>query len=236
MPWRRIATTPVMMPSPADAAMPMRMPSSGGTPHTLTAWAVTYPPVPKNIACPNDSKPPYPIRRLKAHASSAKHSPCITKKGERPVRGTTNKSAVMIANAIISSRIVRGVTGKVSSVIAVMLGRPSRQSRWFHQQHQHHQNEYHGVGGFRIEVLGQALDQAQCKAGNDRPHDRSHAADHHHREHHDDDVLAHQRPDLVDWRRQHTRQRRQTNAKAIGQRDHSRYIDAESAHQRRVFG
>jgi hypothetical protein len=44
-----------------------------------------------------------------------------------------------------------------------------------------------------IEHLGQALDHAEREAGDDRAHDRAHAADHHHREHDDDEVGAHQR-------------------------------------------
>src|ERR1700681_2450145 len=99
----------------------------------------------------------------------------------------------MTPNAIISSRMVRGVTGSVSSVMAVMSARPSHQSRRFYKQHQHHQDKYHGVGGFGIKVFRQSLDHPERKAGDDRSHDGTHAADHHHREHDDDQVGAHQR-------------------------------------------
>src|SRR3982074_2738979 len=100
----------------------------------------------------------------------------------------------MMPNAIISSRMVRAVTGSVSSVMAVMSGRPSRQSRRLYQQHQHHEDKYHGVGGLGIKVFGQSLDHAERKAGDDRTHDGTHAADHHHREPHDDQAGAHTPP------------------------------------------
>src|SRR3954447_341573 len=100
-----------------------------------------------------------------------------------PVHGTTASSTAITANTIISSRMARGLTGSVSSVNALMSGRPSGQSRWLHQQHQHHQNENYGVGSFGIKILCQSFDHAERKAGDDRPHDRAHAADHHHREH-----------------------------------------------------
>src|ERR1700732_197494 len=99
-----------------------------------------------------------------------------------PVQGTTDNSAAMTTKTIISSRMARGVTGRVSSVMAVMSRRPSRQSRRLHQQHQHHQDEYHGVGSFGIKVFRQSLDHPERKAGDDRPHDRPHAANDHHRE------------------------------------------------------
>src|SRR5437660_1464351 len=88
-----------------------------------------------------------------------------------------NASVIITKYAISSSRIARGVIGNVSSVNAVMSGRPSGQSRWLHQQHQHHQHEDHGVGSLGIKILRQSLDHAERKAGDDRPHDRTHAAD-----------------------------------------------------------
>src|SRR3981189_2959899 len=100
-----------------------------------------------------------------------------------PVNGTEASSAAITTNTIISSRTARGVTGKVSSVNALMSGRPSGQSRWLYQQHQHHQDEDHGVGSLGIKVFGQSFDHAERKARDDRPHDGPHAADHHHREH-----------------------------------------------------
>src|SRR6476646_2291297 len=99
-----------------------------------------------------------------------------------PVNGTAASSSAMMTNTIISSRTARGVTGRVSSVNALMSGRPSGQSRWLHQQHQHHQNKDDGVGSLGIKIFGQSLDHAKREAGDDRPHDGTHAADHHHRE------------------------------------------------------
>src|ERR1041384_416766 len=102
-----------------------------------------------------------------------------------PVNGTTASSSAMMPNTIISSRIACGVTGRVSSVNADMSGRPSRQTRRLHQQYQHHQDEHHGVGSLGIEIFGQSLDHAEREAGDDRSHDRAHAADHDHGEYHD---------------------------------------------------
>src|SRR6202158_3373346 len=107
-----------------------------------------------------------------------------------PVSGTISNSAVMMPKATISSWMARGVTGIESSVIAVMLGRPSRQSCRLYKQHQHHQDKNHGVGGFGIKVFGQSFDHTQRKSGHDRSHDRTHAADDHDRDPHDDDIFA----------------------------------------------
>src|SRR3974390_55471 len=103
-----------------------------------------------------------------------------------PENGTRRSSTVMMPNAIISSRIVRPLTGMVSSVIAVMSDRPPRQSGRLRKQHQHHEHKYHGFGCLGIKVLGQSLDRSERKARNDRTHDRTHAANDHDREHHDD--------------------------------------------------
>src|SRR5918911_5503280 len=100
-----------------------------------------------------------------------------------PVAGTIASSTAMPAKTIISSRTARGDAARVSSVNALMSGRPSSQSRRFYQQHQHHQHEYHGIGGLGIEVFGQALDHPERKARDDRTHDGAHAADHDHGEH-----------------------------------------------------
>src|SRR5260370_16479891 len=115
-----------------------------------------------------------------------------------PVHGTIASSTAMIANTIISSRIARGVTGIELSVIAVMSGRPSGQSRWFYQEHQHHQDEYHGVGSLGIKVLRQAFDHPERETGDDRSHDRAHAADHHYREHPHHEAGPHQPPHPID--------------------------------------
>ena len=42
--------------------------------------------------------------------------------------------------------------------------------------------------------------------------------------------------DVVDRRRHHAGESRERDAEAVGQRDHARHVDAESAHQRRVLG
>jgi hypothetical protein len=76
-----MASEPTTTPSPADATVPVAIASSGGNPHTFAACAQTYPAVPRNIACPNDSNPPKPSSRLKAHAKSAKHSAFIMNTG-----------------------------------------------------------------------------------------------------------------------------------------------------------
>src|SRR4029453_14346237 len=112
-----------------------------------------------------------------------------------PVAGTIASSTAIATKTIISSRTARGVDGRVSSVNALMSGRPSSQSRRLYQQHQHHQHEYHGVGGLGIEVFGQALDHPEREAGDDGAHDGTHAADHDHGKHDDDEVGAHQRAD-----------------------------------------
>src|SRR4249920_1880636 len=104
-----------------------------------------------------------------------------------PVAGTMASSAAITTKTIISSRTARGVAFRVSSVNALMSGRPSSQSRRLYQQHQHHQHEYHGVGGLGIEVFGQALDHPEREAGDDGAHDGTHAADHDHGEHDDDE-------------------------------------------------
>src|SRR5260370_24843944 len=104
-----------------------------------------------------------------------------------PVHGTIASSTAMIANTIISSRIARGVTGIELSVIAVMSGRPSGQSRWFYHEHQHHQDEYHAVGSLGIQVLRQAFDHPERETGDDRSHDLAHAADHNNHDHQADE-------------------------------------------------
>src|SRR5690349_16512173 len=103
-----------------------------------------------------------------------------------PVHGTEASSTAMAANTAISSRSPRGVTFRVSSVTTVISGRPSRQSGWLHQKHQHHQHEHDSVGGLGVKILGQAFDHPERKAGDDRAHDRPHAADHDYRKHDDD--------------------------------------------------
>ncbi len=104
------------------------------------------------------------------------------------------------------------------------------------QQHDRHHDEDHRVGCLGEEHLGQALDQAEREAGDDRSHDRAHAADDHHREHHDDEVRPHLRAHVVDRRGHHAGERRERDAEAVGQSDQARHIDAEGPHQGRVLG
>ena len=47
---------------------------------------------------------------------------------------------------------------------------------------------------------------------------------------------AHLRRHVIDRRRHHAGEGRERNAEAVGERDHARHIDAEGAHQGRVFG
>ena len=61
-------------PARVAAAVPVRIASSVGNPQTLAACAERYPAMPRNMACPKDSRPPNPSSRLKAQAKSAKHS------------------------------------------------------------------------------------------------------------------------------------------------------------------
>src|ERR1700730_13697160 len=78
-----------------------------------------------------------------------------------------------------------GATGSATRSIS---GRPSEQPRGPDQQHDRHDDENHRVGCLREEHLGQSLDDAETEAGQDRAHDRAHAADHYDRKHDDDEV------------------------------------------------
>src|SRR4029077_5670480 len=108
--------------------------------------------------------------------------------------GATMSAAVMMMNAIVSLRPSAECAGAAMvSVATAMSGRPSEQAGRPDQQYDRHDDEDHRVGGFRKEHLGEALDHAEAEPGDDRPHDRAHAADHHHGEHHDDQVRSHLR-------------------------------------------
>jgi hypothetical protein len=61
--------------------VPARIASSGVRPQTFAECAEMYPAIPRNIACPNDSSPPKPMSRLKAHAKSPKHNAFIRNTG-----------------------------------------------------------------------------------------------------------------------------------------------------------
>src|SRR5271156_2717404 len=64
----------------------------------------------------------------------------------------------------------------------VMSGCLAEQARRLDEDHDRHDDKDPLAGGFGIELLGQALDPPQADAGDDRPADRAHAADHHHGE------------------------------------------------------
>ena len=113
---------------------------------------------------------------------------------------------------------------------------PSEQAGRPDQQHDDHDGEDHGIRRLGEKHFGQALDNAKREAGQDRAHDRPHAADDDHREHDDDQIGAHLRRYVIDRRRHDAGERRESDAEAIGQRHHARHVDAEGAHQRRVFG
>jgi hypothetical protein len=62
--------------------------------------------VPRNIAWPNESRPPKPSSRLKAHANSAKHSAFITNTGySHSTQGTTASSSAIATIAHLGSRV-----------------------------------------------------------------------------------------------------------------------------------
>src|SRR5690242_17641231 len=113
--------------------------------------------------------------------------------------GATISAATMITKAMVSLRLsrMRAAVGAASAMLA-MSGRPSEQTGGADQQHDRHDDEDHRVGGLGEEHLGEALDDTEPEAGEDRPHDRAHAADHDDGEHHDDQVRSHLRADIVD--------------------------------------
>src|ERR1700736_4320569 len=103
----------------------------------------------------------------------------------------------MMINAIASLR-ERVAEGASDFAARCMSGTPSEQAGRSDQQYDCHDDEDHGVRCFGKEDLGQALDHPQAEAGDDRPHDRAHPADHYHRENHDDEIGAHLWTDIVD--------------------------------------
>src|SRR5215212_12174467 len=106
--------------------------------------------------------------------------------------GAIASATTISTKAICSARLLAWPTGAVMSdtagapSIAAMSGPSSEQTGGSHQQHDRHDDEDHRIGSFRTEHLGETLDHAEAEAGDDRTHDRAHAADHHHRKHHDD--------------------------------------------------
>src|SRR6476660_4862124 len=115
-----------------------------------------------------------------------------------PTAGAAASTSAMTAVAT-SIRLLAARAGSLLViVVANVLPLPSEQSRWAEHQHDHHDDEDHRVGRLGVEVLRQALDDAEAEAGEDRSHDRAHAADDDDGEHDDDEIGAHQRIDLVD--------------------------------------
>src|SRR6476660_8703361 len=115
-----------------------------------------------------------------------------------PATGASARMIAMTAVAM-SIRLPPVRAGSLREiVVAKGLPLPSEQSRWAEHQNDHNDAEDHRVGRLWIEVLRQALDDAEAEAGEDRSHDRAHAADDDDGEHDDDEIGAHQRIDLVD--------------------------------------
>src|SRR6185369_12564828 len=122
--------------------------------------------------------------------------------GYTPTNGaTTNMSAitsvatrnVRLPRAVRVSMMPARVSCEAAAVVSMLLALLSEQARRLQHQHDHHDHEDHGIRRLRVEDLRQAFDHAEPEAGDDRAHDRSHAADDHHREHDDDQVCAHLR-------------------------------------------
>src|ERR1700752_3973483 len=63
------------------------------------------------------------------------------------------------------------------ATLCSMSGPPPEQAGRPHQQHDRHDDEDHRVGGLGEEHLGQAFNDPEAEAGDDRAHDRAHAAD-----------------------------------------------------------
>src|SRR6202521_1460530 len=105
-----------------------------------------------------------------------------------------------------------------------------------HQQDYRHDDEDDRRRSFRIEHLGQSLDQAKSQAGDDRTENRAHAADYYYREDDDDDVGTHQRMYLIDRRGQNASQAGERDAEAVGERHHQRHVDAKGLNQLGILG
>src|SRR5262245_37671656 len=95
------------------------------------------------------------------------------------------------APALTSIAAVGSATRSMSRAPAEEAGRPD-------EKDDRHDHEDHRVRGLGEEDLGEAFDDPEREAGDDRAHDRAHAADHDDGEHHDDEVRAHQRAHIVD--------------------------------------
>src|SRR5699024_2902282 len=86
-----------------------------------------------------------------------------------------------------------------------------------------------------IDDLGYTLNQTQCQAADDGPHDGAQTADHHYREYCNDEVGAHQWTDRINRCGQYAGQGCQANPEAERQGDHQRHVYAEGLHQLRIL-
>src|SRR5439155_17427709 len=104
------------------------------------------------------------------------------------------KSATITTVAMAVARPSVSAAKRVMlDVVFAISASPAEKTLWFDEKHDRHDDKDHGVGSLGVEHFGQPFDDTQAKAGDDRPQDRSHAADDHHREDHDDEIRAHLR-------------------------------------------
>src|ERR1700689_5918677 len=99
------------------------------------------------------------------------------------------------------------MSAAATAASSAMSGRPPKQAGRPDQKDDRHDDEPHRVRRLRVEHFRQPLYDAQHKAGHDRTEDRSHAANHNDGENDGDDVRAHARTDLVDWRGEYASER-----------------------------
>src|SRR5919202_213972 len=107
------------------------------------------------------------------------HSTRIRKTGYS-TNGLITISATMIAKAISCER---ENPNKYERDNPNILGSPPKQAARPDEQDDDNHHENHGRRGLRIKDLRQSLDNTQREAGDDRAHDRAHAADDHDGEH-----------------------------------------------------
>src|SRR5205807_10324635 len=105
-----------------------------------------------------------------------------------PAKGATVSNAAITTMVSMNPGCQRcaGTTAATGSVISLPL--LAEQSRRLDQKHDHHDHEDDSVRCLGIEDLGQALDDAQAKAGQDSAENRAHPADEHHCQDDDDQI------------------------------------------------
>src|SRR5690606_29480253 len=123
---------------------------------------------------------------------------------------------------------------RASSLLSLLF-LPAAEARRLAEKHDDHENEDHRARCFGPENLGQTFQYADAEAAANRTDPGPHPADHDDSEDEDDDVLTHERADLIDRRSHHAGETRQCNAERVGQRHHSGDVDAEGLDHRRVF-